>query len=69
MSDDDVYLSPKESCALIGGPGKPISIATLYRGIKAGRYPPFDHPSPGISRHRKSKLVAALEALNKPEAA
>ena len=58
--DEPDYISPKEFCKLIGGEGAPISLATLYRGIKAGRYPPFEHPSPGISRHRRTVLIASL---------
>lgn len=58
--DEPEYISPEESCKLIGGEERPISLATLYRGIKAGRYPPFEHPSPGISRHRRSVLIASL---------
>jgi len=34
--------------------------ATYYRGVKAGIYPPPDHPSPGISRVNRPELVAAL---------
>jgi predicted DNA-binding transcriptional regulator AlpA len=54
------FLSIKECCALIGG-DKPISAATFYRGIHAGRFPPPEHPSPGISRWRRAKLIEALE--------
>lgn len=32
------------------GGNKPIDRATLYRGIKAGRFSPPVHPSPGMSR-------------------
>lgn len=38
-----------DACEIIGGT-KPISKPTFYRGVKAGRFPPPFHPSPGISR-------------------
>jgi hypothetical protein len=36
---DDEWLDISAACAFIGGT-RPIHPATLYRGIKAGRYPP-----------------------------
>jgi hypothetical protein len=50
-----------DACAIVGG-SKPISVATYYRGVKAGRFPAPEHPSPGISRIRRSKLIAAVNA-------
>jgi hypothetical protein len=61
-TEDDPYLSIDGCCAVIGG-DRPISRATFYRGLKRGLYPPVEHPSPGISRVRRSKLLAALDQL------
>jgi predicted DNA-binding transcriptional regulator AlpA len=52
------YLSIEECCALVGG-DKPISPATFYRGIKVGRFPPPEHPTPGIS-WRRARLIEAI---------
>jgi predicted DNA-binding transcriptional regulator AlpA len=49
-------------CKFFGGT-KPLNSATLYRGIKAGRYPKPYHPSPGLSRWVPSECRAAREAL------
>jgi hypothetical protein len=51
----------KRACAEIGG-DKPIHPSTYYRGVKEGRYPPPDHPSPGIARVDMEKLRAAIAA-------
>jgi hypothetical protein len=53
------YITIKTACAIIGG-DKPISVATFYRGVKAGRLPAPEHPTPGVSRIRRSKLLDAL---------
>jgi hypothetical protein len=61
--NEDEVLTPHGACRFIGGTEKPISVATLYRGVKAGRFSPPEHPSPGISRFRKSKLREDLRRL------
>lgn len=38
------------ACKILGGEEKPISTASFYRGVNAGRYDPPFHPSPGVSR-------------------
>lgn len=45
----------KDACAEIGGT-KPIDPSTYYRGVKAGRFPPPYHPSPGVVRVNLTKL-------------
>ena len=55
------WITIREACRMIGGDEKPVHPSTYYRGVDAGRYPPPEHPSPGISRVRRSKLQAALE--------
>jgi hypothetical protein len=69
MADNPDFITVKAAGAIIGGEAKPISVATYYRGVKAGIYPPTDHPSPGIARVRKSKLLAALARLIEPDEA
>lgn len=59
MSNEDDLLTADEVCRLIGGTERPISKPTFYRAIKAGRYPPPVHPSPGIARWVKSAVLAA----------
>lgn len=49
----------QRACADIGGT-KPVHPSTYYRGVRAGRYPPPDHPSPNISRVDLDKLAIAL---------
>jgi hypothetical protein len=59
VADNPDYITVKEACAIIGGT-KPISEPTYYRGARAGRLPLPEHPTPGVSRIRKQKLLAAL---------
>ena len=62
MSDDPDFIPIyPDACAIVGG-SKPISAATYYRGVKAGRLPAPEHPTPGISRIRRGKLIAMLNA-------
>jgi predicted DNA-binding transcriptional regulator AlpA len=65
MEDSPNYITIKEACALIGG-SKPISHATFYRGVKAGRYPKPEHVSPNVVRVRRAVLIAALNGERKP---
>jgi hypothetical protein len=46
VQDDPEFLT---IATLVGGT-KPISPATYYRGVKAGRLPAPEHPTPGIAR-------------------
>jgi hypothetical protein len=62
LSDDPDFIPIyPDACAIVGG-SKPISAATYYRGVKAGRYPAPEHPSPGISRVRRRKLLEMVNA-------
>ena len=62
MADDPDFIPiHPDACAIVGG-SKPISSATYYRGVKAGRLPAPEHPTPGISRVRRAKLIAMLNA-------
>jgi hypothetical protein len=62
MSDDDVLLDEKATCRLIGGT-KPINPATLWRGIKAGRYSKPISISPNGRRWIRREILADLRTL------
>jgi hypothetical protein len=62
LSDDPDYITVNHACRIVGWDEKPISAATYYRGVKAGRLPAPEHPTPGISRIRRRKLIAAIES-------
>jgi predicted DNA-binding transcriptional regulator AlpA len=49
-------------CRLIGG-NRPINAATLYRGIRRGRYPRPVKVGPGSSRWLRSECESALQSL------
>jgi hypothetical protein len=40
VADDEVMLTGPETCIFFSGPGRPMHLATLYRGVAEGRYPP-----------------------------
>lgn len=61
IEPNDELITLKDACRLVGGT-QPISNATYYRQALAGRFPAPVHPSPGISRIRKSELIAAINA-------
>jgi predicted DNA-binding transcriptional regulator AlpA len=52
-------LNCKEVCLAFGG----IDPATLYRGIRAGRYPAPIHVGPNTSRWLRVEVEAALQAM------
>jgi hypothetical protein len=58
MQEPD-FLTIKAACHTVGG-DRPISEATYYRGVKAGRLPAPEHPTPGISRIRRATLIKML---------
>ena len=59
-SDD--LLDLRAACAFYGGT-RPINPATLYRGIRKGRYPTPVKVGPGSSRWLRSECEAALQAM------
>jgi predicted DNA-binding transcriptional regulator AlpA len=61
LREDDL-LDLKTVCRYFGGT-RPIDPATLYRGIKKGRYPAPIHVGPGSSRWLRSEIQATLEAM------
>lgn len=58
-------LDGRAACVFFGGKEKPLHLATLYRGIKAGRYPAPIHVGPNTSRWLRSECDAALQAMIK----
>lgn len=62
IEDDDEAFTIEEACLQVGGKNNPISKPTYYRGVKKGIFPAPYHPSPGISRVSRNKLIAALRA-------
>ena len=55
-------LRIREVCRFFGG-NRPINPATLYRGVKAGRYPQPVKVGPGSSRWLRSECEAALRQM------
>jgi predicted DNA-binding transcriptional regulator AlpA len=51
-----------EVCRFFGGT-KPINPATLYRGIRQGRYPKPVKVGPGSSRWRREECEAVLREM------
>jgi len=62
-NEDDELITIREGCAIIGGKAKPVHPATFYRGVRDGRYTPPVHPSPGISRLWKKRLLKDLARI------
>ncbi len=50
-------------CAFFGGPQKPVTYTTVWRGIKAGRIPKPIRPSPGVVRWVPDECRAALARM------
>jgi hypothetical protein len=65
LTDNPDYITIDQACRIVGGDEKPISAATYYRGVKAGRLPAPEHPTPGVSRVRRRTLIAKLNASGK----
>jgi predicted DNA-binding transcriptional regulator AlpA len=59
MQNHDPLLDRADVCRFFGGT-KPIDPATLYRGIRQGRYPRPVKIGPGSSRWLRSECEAAL---------
>ncbi len=52
-------LDVREVCRFLGGT-RPLNPATLYRGIRKGRYPAPVKVGPGSSRWLRAECEAAL---------
>jgi predicted DNA-binding transcriptional regulator AlpA len=55
-------LDRRAACEFFGGT-RPINPATLYRGIRQGRYPQPVKIGPGSSRWLRSECERALAAM------
>ena len=55
-------LDADATCRFFGG-SRPINPATLYRGVKAGRYPRPIKVGPGMSRWIKSECEEARQHM------
>jgi predicted DNA-binding transcriptional regulator AlpA len=56
-------MDKDETCRFFGGQSRPINHATLYRGVKEGRYPGPIKVGANSSRWIKSECEAALAAI------
>jgi predicted DNA-binding transcriptional regulator AlpA len=64
----DELLDRSGICRFFGGT-RPIDAATLYRGIRKGRYPTPLKIGPGSSRWLRSECEVALQAMIERRAA
>jgi predicted DNA-binding transcriptional regulator AlpA len=55
-------LDRVEVCRFFGG-SRPLNPATLYRGIRKGRFPAPVKVGPGSSRWLRAECEAALQAM------
>jgi predicted DNA-binding transcriptional regulator AlpA len=62
LVDLAALLDRREVCRFFGGT-KPLDPATLYRGIRKGRYPRPVKVGPGSSRWLRAECEAALQAM------
>jgi predicted DNA-binding transcriptional regulator AlpA len=60
--DDLDLLDRRSVCCLFGG-NRPINPATLYRGIKTGKFPAPVKIGPGASRWLRFQCEAALRKI------
>jgi predicted DNA-binding transcriptional regulator AlpA len=61
---DDELLDVYGACRLIGG-SRPINPATLWRGVKAGRFSRPLKIGPNFVRWRRSELAADIERMTR----
>jgi predicted DNA-binding transcriptional regulator AlpA len=61
MQSKDELLDLRAACRFFGG-SRPINPATLYRGIRVGRFPRPVKIGPGASRWLRAECEAALQA-------
>ncbi len=58
----EALLDRDEACRFFGGT-RPLNPATLYRGVRKGRYPAPVKVGPGSSRWLRSECETALQAM------
>jgi predicted DNA-binding transcriptional regulator AlpA len=59
----DEFLTIDQACRVIGGKERPISRASYYRGVRAGRYPKPIKISAQLSRVSLAELREAMQAI------
>jgi predicted DNA-binding transcriptional regulator AlpA len=59
QTDLPELVDAKETCRILGG-SRPINHATLYRGIRDGRFPQPIKLGGGTSRSVKTELLAVI---------
>jgi predicted DNA-binding transcriptional regulator AlpA len=59
---EDELLDKAAACRFLGG-SKPIHPATLWRGVKSGRYSSPVSIGPQIVRWKRSELAADIERM------
>jgi predicted DNA-binding transcriptional regulator AlpA len=59
---ENSLLDRDAACAFFGGT-RPLNAATLYRGIRKGRYPAPVKVGPGSSRWLRDECEAVLQAM------
>ena len=62
QSPTDQLFDLKEACRFFGGT-RPLNAATLYGGVRLGRYPAPIKVGPGSSRWLRSECEATLQAM------
>ena len=62
-TSDLVLMDVVETCRFFGGSNSPLNPATLYRGIKAGKYPKPIKQGAGTSRWVRSECEQKLRDL------
>ncbi|HWA00382.1 MAG TPA: AlpA family phage regulatory protein [Caulobacterales bacterium] len=61
QSDIPDLVNEGEARAIIGGAKTPISRATLWRGVKSGRYPKPLKVGVSSNRWKRGELIAVVE--------
>ncbi len=61
--DDLTMMDVTETCRFFGGANSPLHQTTLYKGIRAGKYPPPIKQGPGTSRWTLGSCRAALRKI------
>ena len=56
-------MDAREACQFFGGAHSPLNPATLYRGIKSGKYPKPVKIGEGTSRWVRAECEAALRKM------
>jgi len=60
---DLTLMDISETCRFFGGANSPLNPATLYRGVKSGKYPAPVKIGQGTSRWVRGECEAALRKM------